>query len=255
MRLKTFINEARRNEVTYQFAQHYLEKYCSKALKGQPIYRGVDDYTENYYTITPSDFDERTSPYADHNYYNLLLSNLPSWSSYPKRNKSIICTTDINNAERRAHRKHPYYVIPTNSAKIAVCPANDIWYSFQSFSYNMNNFNSDLHEFLQQGRVEIDDEFWDVNYKEFKIACSDIDKIRDNGDLIYNDDYDIDYLRIYNKGKTKLIDFLSNLLDPKEHEFRLMAPDKYFGDDVEVWIGSECLLIDVESEIGITLFK
>jgi hypothetical protein len=65
------------------------------------------------------------------NVYTLLIDNLRSWSEYPKRSRSIICSTSAFNAAGYGVHNPPHQVFPEDGAKIGVAPRSDIWNSFE----------------------------------------------------------------------------------------------------------------------------
>ncbi len=117
----------------------YSEAY-NKAKNGDIIYRGADNYTKNCLAIEyiPG---KRISESTTNIYTKLLSDIFPSWSKFPKRNRSIIASFNLENASEYGLE---HIVLPKNGAKIAICPDTDIWYSFSdngSFNelYNFNN--------------------------------------------------------------------------------------------------------------------
>lgn len=251
MRLDKFVslNEGRSKKVSEDFVRDFLERRGNEAVKGTLMYRGVGRYQGDYLYINPSEFDARISPYAHNNFYNLLLSNLPSWKNYPKRNKSIICTTDMDNAKGRGDGD-AYIVIPRNGAKIGVCSKEDIWISFE-FVDSLNDINWSLEDFFEntifkeEGYYTPDD--LDRNYNEFVKACKFADTIKNK----YEFPSFYDWLKPYFLNKDmKLLDFLNKTLDPKRNGFKL----KKTGDDLfsrrETWTNSDCVLIKRWSPIS-----
>jgi hypothetical protein len=94
----------------------------------------------------------RTSA-ATNNIYNVLISDiLPSWKNWPKRNQSVIFSTDYADAGRytspndnyslsgKSENRRIYYVFPKNDAKLVVCPKSDMWVSFKNIN-TLDNFN------------------------------------------------------------------------------------------------------------------
>jgi hypothetical protein len=59
------------------------------------------------------------------------MDNSPDFASYPKRSRSLICTTDDVNAEgyadSGAKRGRVYAIFPVDGTTIAFCPKSDIW--------------------------------------------------------------------------------------------------------------------------------
>ena len=91
------------------------------------ILRGIKEKIKSdFFMLTPS---KRISENTSNVYTRLMSDILPSWSEYPKRNESFICTTSQITA-RSYGNGQVFTVYPLNGAKIAFCPDHDIWYSF-----------------------------------------------------------------------------------------------------------------------------
>jgi hypothetical protein len=124
----------------------YSEAF-SKAKQGHIIYRGAKKYDDSSEFLgllyTPGKrISENTS-----NVYTKLLSDLfPSWQKFPKRNKSVIASFDINKAADYVDINGMLYIVlPKNGARIGICPKKDIWNSFDNFPSSISNlsqFNS-----------------------------------------------------------------------------------------------------------------
>lgn len=78
------------------------------------------------------------------NFYTILFSYiLPSWKSYPQRSKSFICASTEYLA--RCYSSTVYIVIPKNSAKIGICPTDDMWNSFRDWTGGGSSINALLN--------------------------------------------------------------------------------------------------------------
>lgn len=78
---------------------------------------------------------ERISPNTQTNFYNIFFSNDKSWSKFPKRNKSLICTTNLMQANSYGEE---YFVIPGPDTLFGRCSGADIWYSFKHVDANFS---------------------------------------------------------------------------------------------------------------------
>jgi hypothetical protein len=90
-----------------------------------PIYRGLGDIEEEAVLIQRNFGLRRSS--SSLNYHNEIINHDPSWKAYPKR--EVICTTS---KEMAMDYGNVYLVLPTENAKIGICPKPDIWYSFRT---------------------------------------------------------------------------------------------------------------------------
>jgi hypothetical protein len=260
MRFDGYVNEAytnydnkpgRSKVISVEHAKSILKNYTQAIKSPTVIYRGNTYNDEPLYLLDPTTFLDRVSPFANHNYYNMLLSNLPSWSKYPKRNKSVICTTSYSNASGRQDG-NPYVVLPQNGAKIGVCSERDIWFSFKKFQ-SMNAFNRGIEEIVtpvaRMGGVDFGDA--DTSYKMFIRLCNkldlhrykiDVEAVKDSS---YDSDWDWldDYIDKEYKTNEKFITILDKILNPSQNDFKLVKVGTRMEPNVEVWTDAPCLLV------------
>ena len=95
------------------------------------IFRGSKTYNQSkvMFSNPASRIEPRKSAMNIGNYYTLWMDNNPEWAEYPKRSKSLICTSCSAFANWYGFVK---VVIPLVNTKIGVCPEIDIWKSFNS---------------------------------------------------------------------------------------------------------------------------
>jgi hypothetical protein len=244
MRLNNFLlNESRSIKISENDCIEMIKKDYMDAIHSKNrIYRGNNEDAPFLY-IKPSNY-ERESPYAVNNYYNLLLSNLPSWSKYPKRNKSVICTTEYDVADRYKNSDFPYLVLPKDGAEIGVCPENDIWFSFRGSGIHVLN---DLNDVLKN---------------IIKVAAAD-EKIRDYKHLemvlkniYYDEEEDTEIYSIFKQfqiiikdyPKTSLFNLINDLLSPVDNDFKVTNIKNRIPDGLEVWISDPCILICADEQ-------
>lgn len=271
MKLNKYINETRSIGMSRSRAENFIENNCQQALKGTKIYRGLEDHSKDFYYINPKQHSERISPFADHNYYNMLLSSLPSWKKYPARNKSLICTTDFRNAKHRSSY-NPFFVFPKDRSLIGVCPADDIWGSFQDAGlHSLNSFNNILDEFFFKNIYDqkhgkefrkaietikdalgikfpsIDDV--DTNYQTFIKASQTIDelKVQDKLDLLR-----YGWLQDFAEWNGTFLNFIDDLLDPDKNGFDLVTIGSDIKKGREVWLDSESVLVSTDIDLNLS---
>jgi hypothetical protein len=255
MNFRNYLNERRTTKVVEHFVRNFVEKYCQDAFNGTPMFRGVRSYTQDYYYVEASESTPRISPYSDHNFYNLLFSNLPSWKQYPPRDKSIVGTTDFDRAGNR-QQGTPYLIIPKDGTKIGVCPEYDIWFSFSNnMSGTLDHFNDVLTDFFYENNVSSTK--IETDYNSFKKACMKIDKLKETGRLIlYNGGWlGDDLLYEFAQQGSGFLEFLNRKLDPERNDFGLAKSGDYIGDDNEVWTDGQCILVCMESDYGKEIMK
>lgn len=155
MRLSNYIlNEGRSKEISRADAIELLHGEYKESTEGAAIYRGLGDHND-YLFIAPARF-ERTSSNTM-NYYTLWFDNHSSWSKFPKRSKSIICSTSRNDAKDYGQL---YRVFPKPGSLIGICPARDIWISFSSIGEeidnwdknNLSNLNNFIYDLIKNGK-------------------------------------------------------------------------------------------------------
>lgn len=127
------------NELKKIINEDYSEAF-NNFKSANTIFRGSKKYTQNCLAVKYSP-GIRVSQNTSNIYTKLLSDIFPSWSKFPKRNRSIIASFNLENASEYGLE---HIVLPKNGAKIAICPDTDIWYSFSdngSFNelYNFNN--------------------------------------------------------------------------------------------------------------------
>jgi len=236
--------------VDEKFVSNFFKKN-KQCLKGTPIYRGLE-FEENYLYVEPSKY-ERVSANA-RNYYTLLIDNLPAWKKYPKRSKSIICTTNPLYAGDFGKLFLVYF---EDNAKIGVCSYEDIWGSFLPFE-NLVDFNYTLSEIFES--------FSELMYTDPKtfrqlsenLKNLDIFKRKNKNDndeeiirqhyankweKILQNKYDI-FMQNYIKSPLSFIDYLNEELSPSKNGFKLLKTGSEIQRKKEVWSDGNALMID-----------
>lgn len=172
-------------------AEAILESKCSNNLKeianstfGESyIFRGNRALRDKYYLFTGK--ETRASANTS-NQYTLLFSDvLPSWSAYPKRNKSLICSNALDVAKNYGT---VYEVIPYDTTTIFGSTKNhfeDFWSILYSnkFSralmgvFNLRDLNDDFlaifgtgSEFIQNMKKPVS-EFSDIDNVKILALC------------------------------------------------------------------------------------
>jgi len=279
MRLKNYLLEDGRSQsINKEKALKMLSSSSYKfSLKGTPMYRGLPSYKGDFLIVSPANF-ERVSRNTD-NYYTLLMDNLPQWREYPKRSKSIICSTSYEIAQEYSGEENSLYVvIPKVGSKIGVCSDADIWNSFAAFDslISFNNIINHLLKLADKYITYIDDIYdlrdlfmhYDDVVNELHGMYEELEPEELNNtnisDFILN--YMEDYLlfsreiykssceyetlsklcKHYSKGG-KTLDFFAELLDPDENGFELeIAGNHKLPYNREVWTDGTSILIESE---------
>jgi len=103
-----------------------IKVQCSEAVNAAKqeacIWRGVQDHDEEVILVNPAATPRKSANIS--NYYTLCIDNLPNWSAFPKRSRSMICSTNRKYASEYGQL---YLVLPLNGAKIGITGERDIW--------------------------------------------------------------------------------------------------------------------------------
>lgn len=235
------ITEAQFEKLKEQNCGDIIKKY--KSNKRTFIYRGIESYNDYLY-INPTIYT-RKSAYAEYNYYTILLDEiLPSWKNWPKRSKSIVCTTKQERADVYGNR---FLVFPFNNSKIGVCSDDDIWNSFKRFDKldDLNNIILNAFRYFKLSKQQ---------------SKENLTKLLNTlTDHAHNDQFietSCDFATLYQFFRTSkhhdFILYLDELLDPKKNGFELLKPSTMKSyDNREIWIEGECLLLNYSIFDGI----
>ena len=188
-----------------------LQLRCSEALEHSAkikkyLYRGFNiNYPTDYgFKVDPSQRERKSR--SGYNYHTLLMDNLPEWSRFPKRSKSLICSTDQATAAGFAHSN--FIVFPYDGAKFGICPKRDLQYSFKKFS-SLADFEIRLQSAYANFNIE--------TYQEL------IKVLEDSNNL----------------------EVIRDLLKPIANDFKIGYYHQLpFGRDQEVWAESKCVLVE-----------
>lgn len=195
------------------------------------------------------------------NFYTQWMDNHPQWAAYPKRSKSMICSSSEITAHGYGDVK---MIIPSDDCLIGVCPTSDLWRAFPAlFSFVkllhgqvedssmeiMNNLLARLFRDLI-GLETLDDElqFINIGWDELKKGLQEItpdiirDTVREKSDFSWPKEklrsY-INFAKIMERGNYEnFFELLAEKLDPKKNGFELHTPATLLNlDDREMWIG------------------
>ena len=241
MRLKQFLlQEGRSKEISEEEAIDLIKKNCQQSLKGTPIYRGIRT-TDLYFSIDPKSGKPRKSANT-RNYYTLINDNSPEWKPYPKRSRSIICSTD---ADGVGGYGNPYAVFPYDGAKIGVCPKRDYWVSFLKTlgEYtSLDEFNNILYKLINT-KANIYG-FNDSSYKNIVDSFKTFDMfMKDSPKLLESIKNDYVMFKDYDPEKITFLEYVQKLLSPKPNVFKLKKSGDKLPKEREVWTDSKSVLV------------
>ena len=251
MRLNNYLNEDRSKSLTMTQALDFLNEKCSTALresdKNNCIYRGVNS-SYDAIVIDPKNVKNPRISANTTNYYTLLMDNSSSWKQYPKRSESIICSTDICNADSYGIL---YEIFPLDGAKIGVSSDVDLWDSFKNLNIEMDTFNTILTYMLniinKNGTLAFPKghmKNFDTSFSQLKSACKEFDSIfglvpdwkeQTQGLYVHITKYMTKILKGY---KGNLLNTLNTKLSPAKNGFKLAKIGDTLPKNREVWTDS-----------------
>lgn len=195
------------------------------------------------------------------NFYTQWMDNHPQWAAYPKRSKSMICSSSDSTARGYGHIK---LIIPSDNCLIGVCPTLDLWQSFSAlfrfvklifgqFDQSMDTMNRWLARMFSDliGLETMDEDelqFKNIGWDELKRSLQEItpdlirDTVREKSDLSWSKEKLRGYINLAKVmergGHDSFFDVLAEKLDPKKNGFELHTPATLPRlDNRELWIG------------------
>ena len=263
-----------------------LEKYRPQIVlstKIKKIYRGFKNMIRHGFQYNdivifdPTNF-KRTSLGASSgdsgrvkdsisNLYSLFLSEIdPNWKTWPPRNKSLICSFSYKYAKGYYSYTYPHIIIPFDpNETIAICPTDDIWFSFRYPLRYFTQYMIMFFEYVLQdiGGIKLDSSYFEFFNKEKTLKLFEIiDQIvSENKQLVkkfLDKNTDISSETTFknlliNKG---VIEALSYFFDLKDNGFAKM-PYRLLNEytptlDSECWFSGKALCIPFEEYNVIT---
>jgi hypothetical protein len=213
-----------------------------------------------YYFINPK-IRERTSSGKNSNFYNVLVSMVPSWRGYPKRTRSIICLSNRTPPSDYGHES--YYVFPINGSKIVQTSTDDFWYgapylrmrtgvnidSFDRFSRVIENLFILFPNIPDKDKLNVNDTthitegtYKDVIFKLNKYLTKElVDSVINEGKLHSASELiKHDILKNFNGDWEAYFD---SLLNPKENDIDLVTIETLKEGECECWLDSPSIMI------------
>lgn len=171
--------------------------------KNKFLFRKFDsNYGDFLFTDPKESPSHRIAPWSEcGNWHNLIISNLPSWRNYPRRNRSMICAGWERSVQHNG--SDLYLVIPFDRTKIGVCKNDDFWTSFNVKS----NINRWIFNVIERLDTELGYELKSDNDWESLLPY-------------LNRRYSCDFFYGYKKNDT-LLNNLDSFLNPNNNEFKL----------------------------------
>ncbi len=133
------ITESRSKHISESEFDEILASNCSLySPENVKIFRGInptrlygkgiknDETLPDFLFSDPSMFDRKSAYIFNDNFFNFFMDNNPYFSEYPKRSKSLICSTSKETAKGFSDNSNVYEVIPFDNSVIGICPGSDI---------------------------------------------------------------------------------------------------------------------------------
>jgi len=191
MKFKQYLSEGRSVDIDKDTVIKLIKNNCMKNYnfflkKKQWLFRGIERKSSAYLMTDSNKGIPRVSANT-RNYVTLLMDNLPSWKKYPKRSRSIICSTSEVTSKSYGTL---YIVIPYDNTNIGIAPDDDIWFSFKEFV--VNDFNAFLAGVFIKYQLKVRETSFDdlknaliqlnqsgvVNYDRFGVFSTDHDVMK-----------------------------------------------------------------------------
>jgi hypothetical protein len=206
--------------------------------------------------VNPAAGKGRDSAYTT-NEYTVLMSELPAWSAFPKRSRSIVCSTDPGRAGD--YGDNTFVVVLPKQFNLGVCSSFDLWYSFPYLSKKtsmgqMNEFNESFGTLVEwaTGRE------WyakkQTSLSEIKEKCGWIQEwIEEESNISFGPNrlgyFLNDVVRANNSSPDAVFDAVADLFDPVKNKFQRYTsiPSLHsLNESQEVWTDSPCMLVPID---------
>lgn len=251
MRLYSYITEGKSRQISKEDALKLLNTKHNDAYKSKShLYRGISGSTLPFLYTNPQIGEPRQSANT-YNYYTLIMDNSSMWRSFPKRSRSLICTTDEDYSYSYGR---PYIVYPENGAKIGVCPTDDIWGAFSEFNGILSMPLDDLNNCIAQIFDALDLRPKVVTYGSLLMAFETIDDEKYTDKVKKSPYYQSpsrfkDLYDAYLETNRPFIKFMEGVLNPKRNKFDIVKSGDIMPTYREVWTDSPCVLVRNEEDI------
>ena len=228
-----------RDEDVLNQIQSFNPHALSMIENGMALYRGRG----SHFSTGIYQARKQKISYTGHMYYQWILSEDDSWKDFPPRMESHIATTS---QEKASYYGEVYVVIPDRSARLGICPSDDIWDSFQRVKDrgfpSLKEWNTsmyDLMTYAEKNRMGISAAESQTSYSAFMNALDEISSMPYRLRKGAPTPYDVETIRE---------EILSDL-DPEANSFLLSDyqnfPLRHSGHlGNEVWFTGPCLYVN-----------
>ena len=263
MKLVDIITEGEHTkELSIEEAIEMVKSKCSQSTDLH-LYRGASQSKTAEVVISGNYASPRRSQTRNNLAMN-LTSNLPSWSSYPARNRGLFMTSSYGQADGWGDVVR---VFPYDTAKMVLSSSEDFNHdgTFKYMNRLLSDIPTDVGNLAKTLVAELEDAMRDdlekdVDWRDLD-SMDDIQRIdadiKQHG-VDFNDL--INYAHVSPKvaqlGANSLIDLFDKLMDPKKNGFHLVSPAELqaalvsFGDKrgrYEIWTNDPCVVINADA--------
>lgn len=244
MRFKEFLVESEHDQwKPTKLDDKQIIEWCEKNASGffgqdRPIFRG----TRSGFSGLLNTLNLKRAPQSVNGYYQWWLDNHPAWSAFPKRHASIIAITDSVTPENYGET---YLIIPADSAKIGICPADDLWRSFEysnAYDFTINDFMRAINNVLVDGPAS--------NWHELKkcLEKTTIGNVSKNRSKMGLKDLERELVIDMDMSDSEnLYSFFEKILDPNHNKFTHSTGAIFSaGMEQEVWISGDVMQLEIE---------
>jgi uncharacterized protein YggL (DUF469 family) len=169
------------------------------------------------------------------NYYTEWVDHSPQWAGYPKRSRSLICTSNSGYAAGYGDVR---VVVPTRDTAIGICPGDDWWTSFKTTSpqHDPDEINRFIHDVLKDNGIFLDGKT--VTYDQFAQHLHTLDLGK------YDASSFTEVLKDEAMKLGGIAELMDHVFDPGANGFNLTTWRKFsVTGDHEVWLSAPCVMI------------
>jgi len=252
--------ESRTAEITDEEFVKLVKENCQDFL-ANPKYlqRMKRDFSGEYSYIDPKQHVRRPLMDIDEGgvfstHHTLLMDNLPSWKSFPKRSESLIGSLKVQAGGVFGQRC--YLVIPYDGANFGLAPASDLWESCCKVGDRSYEFNDVFSERLID--LGVSDKSYDAMmkdlqhwYDKYLKSIDDPNPRRITSDHKYIDNI---FKTFSSDGISSVEEGFDKYFAPQKFssrvgskEFKSVGYEGLVSDEVrEFWTDSKCFLVYLE---------
>ena len=237
-------------------------EYRSVRYTGSQIFRGLAYTNPRPLLFVRPSKSYRMAKNTD-NFTNAILDIIPSWRDWPKRSKSIVCSSREGSAQFYGK---VFEVFPFDGAIIGICPSRDFWDSFPIVEKRLSKakeqqidwFNYSMPDALKKLGYTAD--YWRYYPEDAENLFKYLDSKVQRNPKIFDDILEAATENgIDSRTKRILLDMRTNfktsesyfdeLFNPEKNGFEKVPISKYHTNsnvDQEVWTESDSLMINTK---------